>query len=117
MSSKRSRLAFGVILLALASCGAPDPNRLPRKSPDVVVLTENDITDRPYQIVKDIEVTVAKPNVFAHDPTREEVALELRKKAGEIGADAVVLVRYGALGMGLFNWGEMKGRGRAVVFK
>jgi hypothetical protein len=75
-----------------------------------------DITNRPYQIIKDIDVTVSKPNVFADDPTQAQVAAELKKRAAEMGADAVIFVRYGALGMGLFNWGEMKGRGRAVVF-
>ena len=116
MKSTRFSIA-AAMLLALAACGTPDPNRLPPKSADAVIITENDITDRPYQIIKDLEVTVAKPHLFADDPTREMVAKELQKKAAELGADAVVLVRYGTLGMGAFNWGEMKGRGRAVAFK
>ena len=113
-------LRLGVILalaLMMAACGTPNPNARPAKSSDAVILTEEDIVDRPYQILQDIDVTVAKPNVFADDPTRADVDRELKKKAAEMGADAVILVRYGTLGMGLFNWGEIKGRGRAVVFK
>jgi hypothetical protein len=105
------------MIATLGACGTPNPNARPAKSPEAVILTEEDITDRPYQVIEDIDVTVSKPHVFADDPTREQVAKELKKKAAERGADAVVLVRYGTLGMGLFNWGEMKGRGRAVAFK
>jgi hypothetical protein len=102
---------------ALGACATPNPNARPPKSPDAVTLTEEDITDRPYQIIQDIDVTVSKPHLFADDPTREQVAKGLKKKAAELGADAVVLVRYGTLGMGLFNWGEIKGRGRAIFFR
>src|SRR5690348_15527031 len=108
---------LAALLVTLAACSAAPPkDARPAKSPDQVVLTEGDITDRPYQIIKDVDVTVSKPNVFADDPTQAQVAAELKKRAAEMGADAVIFVRYGALGMGLFNWGEMKGRGRAVVF-
>jgi len=110
-------LLVAAVLAALSACSTPNPNARPAKSPVEVILTEEDITDRPYQIIEDIDVTVSKPNIFADDPTRGEVSAELRKKAAELGADAVVLVRYGTLGMGLFNWGEIKGRGRAVYFK
>jgi len=116
MKSIRFGLA-AAMALALAACGTPNPNARPAKPPDQVIVSEGDITDRPYQIIQDIDVTVAKSNVFADDPTREQVAKELKKKAAELGADAVIFVRYGSVGMGLFNWGEMKGRGRAVAFK
>lgn len=108
--------ALAAMLAILAACGTPPKDARPAKSPDQVMLTEGDITDRPYQIIKDIDVTVSKPNVFADDPTQAQVAAELKKKAAEMGADAVIFVRYGALGMGLFNWGEIRGRGRAVMF-
>lgn len=107
---------FAMMLVVLAACGTPPKDALPPKSPDQVILTNGDITSRPYRVLKDIEVTVAKPHLFADDPTQKQVAAALRKKAAETGADAVVFVRYGTLGMGMFNWGEIKGRGRAVVF-
>lgn len=105
------------MVAALTACGTPNPNQRPAKSPDTVIITEEDITNRPYEVLSDIDVTVAKPHLFADDPTREMVAEALKKKAAEMGADAVVLVRYGTLGMGVFNWGQLEGRGRAVVFK
>ncbi len=116
MNAKRFCLAVSMVI-ALGACVNDHAPPQVKKSPDSVILTENDITDRPYQVIKDLDVNVSKPHAFADDPTREQVAKELKKKAADLNADAVILVRYGTLGMGLFNWGEMGGRGRAVVFK
>jgi hypothetical protein len=82
-----------------------------------ILLTEGDITDRPYQSLGDIEVTVKKWTIFDADPTREKVAEALKARAAELGADAVVLARYGTVGIGFMSWGQMDGQGRAVVFK
>ena len=41
---------------------------------------------------------------------------KLREKASELGADAVILVRYGNGGMSLMSWGSLEGKGRAVKF-
>jgi hypothetical protein len=87
------------------------------KSPDQIILTDGDITDRPYQSLGDIEVTVKKWTIFDSDPTREKVATALKEKAAEMGADAVVLARYGTVGIGFSSWGQMDGQGRAVIFK
>jgi hypothetical protein len=91
--------------------------KLPPRAPQDVVVTESDITDRPYASLGDISVTVSKWTLFDADPTREKVAEALRAKAGEMGADAVVLTRYGTVGIGFSSWGEMQGQGRAVAFK
>jgi hypothetical protein len=115
MLKVKSCLVIAALVASLSACGGGPPRVV--KSPDSVMLTENDITDRPYQIVQDLDVWVHKPHVFADDPTREQVAAELKKKAAELNADAVILVRYGTVGMGVFNWGEIEGKGRAVVFK
>jgi ABC-type Fe3+-hydroxamate transport system substrate-binding protein len=81
-----------------------------------IVLTEGDL-DTPYMALGDIEVTVSKWTIFDSDPTREKVAEALREKAAGMGADAVVFVRYGTVGVSMMSWGSMDGRGRAVVFK
>ena len=87
------------------------------KSVDQVILSESDITDRPYQSLGDITVTVKKWTIFDKDPTQEQVAQALKQKAAAMGADAVILVRYGAVGIGFTSWGQMDGQGRAIVFK
>lgn len=97
---------------ASANAASSTPTRLPEQ----VVLTEQDITDRRYVALADISVTVRKWTIFDADPTREKVARALQEKAAELGADAVVLVRYGTVGIGMWSWGQMDGQGRAVRF-
>ncbi len=126
------------VLLALASlcllsgCGtysyssvakAPNATTTPgatapaAKTPADILLTENDITDRKYRSLGDIKVTVNKVTIFDKDPTVEQVGDALREKAAEMGADAVVLARYGTVGIGFSSWGVREGAGRAVVFE
>lgn len=125
----------GVVLLSvfLAACGTRSSSSvapvtgaspatqpatvLPKKTPENIIITENDITDRRYRALGDIKVNVAKWTLFDKDPTREKVNEALQEKAASMGADAVVLVRYGTLGMSLLSYGELDGNGRAVVFE
>ncbi len=98
---------------------APAPTVAPvaaAKAPADVLVTEGDITDRPYTVIGDITVTVNKTTIFHADPTRELVTEALKKEAASKGADAVVLARYGAPGISFFSWGSMEGKGRAVTF-
>ncbi len=81
-----------------------------------IKITEADITERPYKSLGDISVTVNKTTLFHPDPTRELVDQKLREKAFELGADAVVLVRYGTVGISFMSWGSLDGKGRAVQF-
>ena len=87
-----------------------------RRDPSEVLLTSEDIVDRPYEVLGDIVATVSKNTIFDDDPTREKVDEALREKASEMGADAVVLIRYGTVGVSFASWGALDGRGRAVVF-
>ena len=84
--------------------------------PSSVVITDKDIPDRKYQSLGDITATVNKTTIFTADPTQEMVNEKLREKASELGADAVILVRYGNGGMSLMSWGSLEGKGRAVKF-
>ncbi|MEO4044572.1 hypothetical protein AAFN47_23460 [Hoeflea sp. CAU 1731] len=60
--------------------------------------------------------TVRKTTILNADPTEAQVQEQLRKKAAQMGADAVILVRYGTVGIGLNSWGVLEGKGRAVPF-
>ena len=84
--------------------------------PSSVVITDKDIPDRKYQSLGDLTATVNKTTIFNADPTQEMVNEKLREKASELGADAVILVRYGNGGMSLMSWGSLEGKGRAVKF-
>lgn len=87
-----------------------------QKSPQDIIVTETDITDRKYKVLGDIEATVNKTTIFHSDPTREKVNEELRKEAVKLGADAVIFVRYGTVGVSFMSWGSLNGKGRAIVF-
>jgi uncharacterized protein YbjQ (UPF0145 family) len=86
-------------------------------APDKIQIVESDITDRPYKSLGDISVTVNKVTIFNADPTREMVNQRLRNKAAELGADAVIQVRYGTVGIAMMSWGALDGKGRAIVFE
>lgn len=88
-----------------------------KKQKSEIILTEGDITDRPYKSLGDISVTVRKVTIFDKDPTQASVADALKERAAEMGADAVILVRYGTVGVSLLSWGEMDGNGRAIIFQ
>lgn len=98
-----------------ASAPAAAPVETP-KSPTDIILTEKDITDRKYETLADLEVTVNKTTIFHADPTKELVAEKLKEEASKLNADAVILVRYGTVGIGLFSWGSLDGKGRAIRF-
>lgn len=87
-----------------------------QKSPQDIVITDTDISDRKYKVLGDIEVTVNKTTIFHSDPTPEKVNEVLRKEASKLGADAVILVRYGTVGISLMSSGSLNGKGRAIVF-
>ncbi len=87
------------------------------KSAAEVMLTEKDITDRTYKVIGDINVTVNKTTIFHSDPTREMVRQKLKEEGAKVGADAVILVRYGTVGVSFMSWGSLDGKGRAVAFK
>ncbi len=87
-----------------------------KKAPESITVTENDITSKRYVSLGDITVTVSKNTLFDSDPSPEMVKAKLQQSASELGADAVVLARYGAVGMTLWSYGSMEGKGRAVKF-
>lgn len=81
-----------------------------------IIVTEDDILDRSYETLGDIEVSVSKTTLLNEDPTNDMVDEKLREEAAELGADAVILVRYGTVGISMFSWGKLDGRGRAIKF-
>lgn len=87
-----------------------------KKQPSEIQVTESDVTDRGYKLIGDISVTVNKTTIFHPEPTREMVTEKLKEKASELGADAVILARYGKGGMSLMSWGSLEGKGRAIKF-
>lgn len=94
------------------------PESTPHKtvSPDSILIVEGDITDRGYVSLGDISVTINKTTLLHADPTKEAVDAKLQDEAAKLGANAVILVRYGTVGVSLMSWGSLNGKGRAIVF-
>jgi hypothetical protein len=115
------------VALGLAACAdgwattqvssKPDTAARAAKTSDQILIVEGDITDRPYKSLGDVSVTVNKVTIFNADPTPEMVNQRLRTEAAKLGADAVIQVRYGTVGISAFSWGSLDGKGRAVAFE
>lgn len=113
--------------LALTGCGHRSsaeaeitdpkmPTRYGMTHPGALLVTEDDITDRPYITLGDVTVTVSKNTLFDADPNHAHAEAKLREAASQMGAHAVVLTRYGAVGISLWSWGTLEAKGRAVRF-
>ena len=83
---------------------------------DQIQVIEGDVTDRPYKSLGDVSATVNKVTLFNADPTREMVDKRLKVEAAKLGADAVIQVRYGTVGISALSWGSLDGKGRAIAY-
>lgn len=83
---------------------------------DKVIITEGDISDKKYSILAELNVDIHKTTLGHKDPTKIQVNEKLKEEAAKIGADAVIFVRYGTVGISFFSWGSLNGKGRAVKF-
>lgn len=88
-----------------------------RKAPETIQLIEGDVLDREYSVLADLEVVVNKTTIFHSDPTPEMAGKKLQEEASILGADAVIQVRYGSVGVTAISWGTLEAKGRAVKFK
>jgi hypothetical protein len=82
-----------------------------------ILLSEQDEVVKKYVALGDITVNVNKTTIFHPNPTKDLVDLKLREKAATLGADAVILVRYGNGGVSLMSWGSLEGKGRAIKYQ
>jgi len=83
---------------------------------DKILMIEGDSPDRKYSSLGDVTVTVNKLTVFHPAPTKEMVNRKLKEEAAKLGADAIIFVRYGTVGMSLLSYGSLEGKGRAIKF-
>ena len=127
--TRRRLLSVVIVTLSLALTGCStwstasvEPNRNYSTGSSVptdlnkIIITEEDINDRKYKVLGDLSVSVNKTTIFHSDPTKEQVSEKLKQEASKLGADAVILVRYGTVGVSFSSWGSMDGKGRAIKF-
>lgn len=106
-----------ILLLAIQGCAyrTSENSSVEQASSNNVVISESHIKGKKYISVGPISVEIKKSTIFNADPTEEMVNDLLRKKAKQMGADAVINVRYDS-GMGLLTWGYIEATGIAVRF-
>jgi uncharacterized lipoprotein YajG len=122
-------LSIAVLTFILAGCATWSTSAIDRtnaahsvnesettKDPAEVAVIEGDVTDRRYESLGDITVTVNKTTIFHPDPTPEMVNKKLQEKAANLGADAVIMVRHGKGGISVLSWGSLEGKGRAIRY-
>lgn len=123
----RDILVTTMLVLSLTGCATWSTGNVDRatdesstalavKDPDAVEVFETDVAGRRYESLGDINVTVNKTTIFHPNPTKDLVTRKLQEQAAKLGADAVIFVTYGNVGVSLMSWGSMDGRGRAIHY-
>lgn len=115
---------YALLATALAVAILQAPASTAAKSGDFAVVNEDiglpvfpyDITDRPYEVVGEVETNVRKATVFSKSPSQRKIYKELWERAEKMGADAVVNASYGDARVTLTSWGAAKATGVAVRF-
>lgn len=90
--------------------------KTPHRSVRDIPVTEED-SQRSYLALGDISVTVRKVSLFDKDPTKQKVNEALQEEAYQLGADEVILARYGTVGLSAWSYGALEGKGRAIAYQ
>lgn len=123
------RLTIVLVCSVLAAC-ASDPSRIaegprdvgriaPRTSgsrPVGPIPVSTSGTSRPHVVLENMTATARQITVFGKVPTNADVDNDLRQRAAELDADAVINVRYGKQGVGLVSWSQISGEGQAIRY-
>jgi hypothetical protein len=83
---------------------------------DGFIVTEGDISDRPYTELGPVSAKAGKFSWVSRNPDRSDIDTKLRLKALQMGADAVVRVHYSPTGASMMSWGGIKGEGVAIKY-
>lgn len=71
--------------------------------------------DKDYQEIETEEVYISKRTAFSSNPTKREADYLLKKKALEVGADAIIDVYYES-GKNMSSWGFITANGIAIKY-
>lgn len=111
-----------LIVAALLSVAAPVNAQTIVAAPphtanfDGFIVTEGDISDRPYAELGPVTAKAGKFSWVSRNPDRSDIDTKLRLKALQMGADAVVRVHYTPTGASMMSWGGIKGEGVAIKY-
>lgn len=111
--------AIGLLMLALS---VPSQSQTIVAAPphtSVVngfLVTEGDVADRPYIQIGTVTAKAGKFSWVSRNPDHSDVDRKLREKAQQMGADAVIRVRYTPTGVSMMSWGGIKAEGMAIRY-
>lgn len=116
--------AMMVLPVAIALVAAPAQTAFAKDAKTYVVVNEdvgvpvfpNDITDRPYTVVGEVQAGVRKATVFSKEASQGKIYKELWERAEKLGADAVINAKYGDSHISAFSWGKTNATGTAIKF-
>ena len=92
-----------------------DPTKEINTNKNTPILITEGTPKRKFKEISPIEVSIKKLTIFHQDPTKEQANQALIEKAREIGADAVINVKYKS-GIGFTTWGYIDANGTGVKF-
>ncbi len=84
---------------------------------DGFIVTEGDISDRPYDLLGTVSVKLGKLTWVSGNPDRQKADAKLMAKAKQMGAHAVVRVTYMPTGASAMSWGGIKAEGTAIRYR
>ena len=93
---------------------APRPAGMPRPSGPLPLSTGG--TNRPHVVLENMTATARQITIFGRVPTNADVDNDLRERAAQLDADAIINVRYGKQGMGLVSYSQISGEGQAIRY-
>lgn len=120
-------LALVAALSIVAGCTVENGQYVTGKKPpeqqaQPVVKQAGDVTlfagtpKRAYTVIGPVDVAVNKLTAFHPNPSVEQAEIALREEAAALGADAVINVKIGDVGVSMMSWGTRKAEGTAIRF-
>ena len=114
---------FAAIALAVAMVSTASIAK--DKAPAFVVVNDevgvpvfpHDITDRPYEVIGEVQAGVRKATIFSKEASQKKIYKELWERAKKKGADAVINATYGDSHVSMMSWGKTNAKGIAIRFK
>lgn len=118
------KFANPIVLGAFAALALAQPSMAAEKHKAYIVVNEdvgvpvfpNDITDRPYTVIGEVQAGVRKATVFSKEASQKKIYAELWERAEKLGADAVINAKYGDSHVSAFSWGKTNATGTAIKF-
>ena len=107
------------LLLVACSRAAQTTGAAPSVTSEVngFIVTDGDITHRPYDLLGLVSVTVSRRNLISTRPDRQLVDDRLIERARQIGADAVIRVIYSPTPLTASRWAGTKAEGMAIRYR